>query len=643
MTKNKKTKNKSVKNEKLTKRANRNTNEFIRGTVQGTAHGYAFCVQENGPDLFIKERDLNGAIHGDTVLVKRVGNRYNSDECKVVEIIERKFDKTVGVFTGRTVVSSERGIGAVEVDFFHPGLNAKVGDKVVAEIFSGRNLTCSVVEILGKDGELQADITGIMRTYKLPDKFKKSTMDETKTLTDSVSQDEIADRRDFRSDVTVTIDGEDSRDFDDAICVKKTDFGFKLFVHIADVTHYVKENGKIDKEAFNRGTSVYFPDRVLPMLPEKLSNGICSLNEGVDRLTLSVIIDYDNDCNIINREIVQGVIRSKARLTYNAVESYFNGDDKLTIKYGDDIANMLSVAHDLAKRLEKMRDERGAVNFDIPECQITVASGEVVAVEKKERLFAYKLIEEFMLSANETVAEYFEKRAVPFVYRAHENPPAEKIETLLNFLSGLGIEFTENPSPKDYAQMLSQLPDEYKAVVNRVSLRSMSKAEYSTRNIGHFGLAAEYYCHFTSPIRRYPDLAIHRIIRYYLSGGENIKRKFADYAKNSAKVGSERERIAEEAERKVDDILKARFMQNKIGERFDAVISGVTERGIFCELDFGVEGMVKVESLRGHGYRFDEKRLLISNRQYTYRIGDQVKIIVSSVNYDKIAFEIDYE
>lgn len=616
--------------------------EIKRGTIQGTGRGYAFCVIENGPDLFISESDLNGAIHGDTVAVKKIGNNKGGGEGRVVEIIERKFDKIVGVFRGREVVCSDKGIGSVEVDFFHPGISAKIGDKVVAQVNSGRILTCSVVEILGKEGDFTADIMGVIRSYKLAEKFHKSVLTEAKSLPEQVSEKETENRRDFRKDLTVTIDGDDSKDFDDAVCVKKTDFGYRLYVHIADVTHYVKDGSKIDKEAFKRGTSVYFADRVLPMLPEKLSNGICSLNEGVDRLTLSVVMDYDEECNLLNREIVNGVISSKARLTYNIVEKMINGDEELRKKYGD-ITDMLDTAVILAKKLEKMRSERGAVEFDISESQITVENEKVVAVEKKGRLFAYKLIEEFMLSANETVAEFFEKRGVPFVYRAHENPPAEKIETLLGFLSGLGIDFTENPTPKDYAELVKGVDDRYKAVVNRMALRSMSKAEYTTRNIGHFGLAAEYYCHFTSPIRRYPDLAIHRIIKYFLVGGEDIKRKFADFVRNSAKVGSERERIAEEAERKVDNLLMAKFMEDKIGNRYTSVVSGVTERGIYCELDNGIEGMVKVESMRGFGYRFDEKRMLISNRNYTYRIGDEVKIIVSAVNFDKVAFEIDYE
>lgn len=642
MKKTKKNKKNLVKIEKKTNKKKYVSAEIKRGTIQGTGRGYAFCALENGPDLFISESDLNGAIHGDIVAVKKIGNNKGGGEGRVVEIIERKFDKIVGVFRGREVVCSDRGIGAVEVDFFHPGISAQIGDKVVAQVNSGRILTCSVVEILGKEGDLTADIMGVIRSYKLAEKFHKSVLTEAKSLPDEVSEKECENRRDFRKDLTVTIDGDDSKDFDDAICVKKTDFGYRLYVHIADVTHYVKDGSKIDKEAFKRGTSVYFADRVLPMLPEKLSNGICSLNEGVDRLTLSVIMDYDEECNLLNREIVNGVIRSKARLTYNIVEKMTNGDEELRAKYGD-ITAMLDTAVVLAKKLEKMRSERGAVEFDISESQITVENNKVVAVEKKGRLFSYKLIEEFMLSANETVAEFFEKRGVPFVYRAHENPPAEKIETLLGFLAGLGIDFTENPTPKDYAELVKSVDERYKAVVNRMALRSMSKAEYTTRNIGHFGLAAEYYCHFTSPIRRYPDLAIHRIIKYFLAGGEDIKRKFADFVRNSAKVGSERERIAEEAERKVDNLLMAKFMEDKIGNRYTSVVSGVTERGIYCELDNGIEGMVKVESMRGFGYHFDEKRMLISNHSYTYRIGDEVKIIVSAVNFDKVAFEIDYE
>ena len=639
-----KKKNTKKTEKKTTKKFNKTSfsERAIKGVIQGTGHGYAFCVLNGAPDLYIDEYNLNGAIHGDTVMVKQVGNRRGGGEGRVVEILERKFDKIVGVFNGKAVESNERGLGVVEVDYFHPGIKASVGDKVVAEVNSGRFLTCSILEVLGKGGEIDAEVMGIIRSYKIPERFPKAVVNECKQVPEIVEQSETLGRRDFRNDLIITIDGDDSKDFDDAICVKKVGEIYRLFVHIADVTHYVKEGSKIDKEAFSRGTSVYFADRVLPMLPEKLSNGICSLNEGVDRLTLTVIMDYDSECNLVGREIVEGVIRSSARMTYKNVEKIINGDEEMRTKYGE-ITKMLDDATVLARKLEKMRAERGAIDFSVSESDIIVKDGKVTAVERKGKLFAYKLIEEFMLSANETIAEFFDSRKVPFVYRAHENPPEEKVQTLIAFLASLGVDFPEEPTPLDYGELLKTIDERYASVVNRVALRSMSKAEYSTQNIGHFGLAAENYCHFTSPIRRYPDLAIHRIIKYYLHGGENIKGKFADFVRNSAKVGSEREKVAEEAERRVDNLLMAKFMEDKIGNRYQAVCSGVTERGIYCELDNGIEGMVKVETMRGHGYRFDEKKMLIANRQYSYRIGDTVNIIVTAVNFDKVAFEIDYE
>lgn len=458
-------------------------------------------------------------------------------------------------------------------------------------------------------------------------------------MPDSVGGDALRGRRDFRADDVVTIDGADSKDFDDAVCVVKKPDGYRLYVHIADVAEYVKESGKTDAEALKRGTSVYFADRVLPMLPEKLSNGICSLNEGVDRLTLSCIMDFDADGRIVSHEIAEGVIRSKARMTYGSVAAIMDGDEAERLKY-EKLLPMLDAAAELARKLNGLRMARGAVEFDIEESEIVIKDGAVADVRRRGRLFSHKLIEEFMLIANETVAKHFAERKTPFVYRVHEAPPEEKVESLNAFLASFGLSVPDKPQPKDYAGLIAGLNDAIKGVVNRVALRSMSKAEYKPECLGHFGLAAEFYCHFTSPIRRYPDLAIHRIIKYALRGGREADKKFGSFVREASVKSSEREKIADEAERKVDDLLKARFMADKIGREYPAVISGVTEWGLFLELDNSVEGMVRVENLPGGGYAFDEKKLLVSNGQRSFRIGDSARIIVEAVNFDKISFRL---
>ena len=389
---------------------------------------------------------------------------------------------------------------------------------------------------------------------------------------------------------------------------------------------------------------MYFADRVLPMLPEKLSNGICSLNEGVDRLAMSCVMDFDGEGNIVSHEICEGVIRSKARMTYDWVESILGGEDE-AIRRADEknvaIVPMLTAAKELAELLMKKRAARSSVEFDIEESEIVMGeNGKVLDVRKRARLFSHKLIEEFMLAANETVAEHFATRKAPFVYRVHEVPPLEKVESLNDYLAAFGLSVPDKPAPEDYARLIESLDESVKGAVNRVALRSMSKAEYKPECLGHFGLAAEYYCHFTSPIRRYPDLAIHRIIKYFLRGGADAKKKFGAFVSEASVKSSEREKIAEEAERKVDDLLKAKFMQDKIGEKYTAVVSGVTEWGLFCELDNSVEGMIRVETL-GNNFKYDEKRMLLGNGVRAFRMGDSVKIRVEAVNYDKISFVLD--
>ena len=549
-------------------KCSRRVGDYVEGKVQGSGKGFAFLIpSDGGEDLFIAARDLFGAIHGDDVVAKVTGTRRGGGECEVLKVLKRNVTDVVGVFDGFGVGSIERGLGTVKVEFTG-GVRAQKGDKVVAKIMDGSPVRCKITEVLGKEGDTLADIMGVIRSYKLREDFPAAVIKETAAIPDEVTDAEEKGRRDFRDDIVVTVDGATSKDFDDAISVVKKPNGYRLFVHIADVAEYVKENTPLDREAIERGTSVYFADRVLPMLPEKLSNGICSLNEGVDRLAMSCVMDFDGEGNIVSHEICEGVIRSKARMTYDWVESIFGGEDE-AIRRADEknvaIVPMLTAAKELAELLMKKRAARGSVEFDIEESEIVMGeNGKVLDVRKRARLFSHKLIEEFMLAANETVAEHFATRKAPFVYRVHEVPPLEKVESLNDYLAAFGLSVPDKPAPEDYARLIESLDESVKGAVNRVALRSMSKAEYKPECLGHFGLAAEYYCHFTSPIRRYPDLEIHRIIKYFLRGGADAKKKFGAFVSEASVKSSEREKIAEEAERKVDDLLKAKFMQDKM-------------------------------------------------------------------------------
>lgn len=620
-------------------RAPHSHGETIRGTVQGSGRGFAFLIPfDKSGDLFIAGKNLMGAIHGDEVEAEIISSSRARRECAVVKVLRRVHFEVVGVYDGECVLPRDRGFGKVYVDD-RGSLPAKIGDLVVGKLAGGYPLECRITEVLGGEDDITAGLTGIVRSYNLCERFPREVTREAAAVPDRVSEDEMGakGRKDFRGEITVTIDGAHSKDFDDAICVTRAGDGYRLGVYIADVAHYVREGSALDREALRRGTSVYFADRVLPMLPEKLSNGICSLNEGEDRLTMCCVMDFDREGRRIGYFVCEGVIRSKARLTYAEAEAIIAGDEAVQKAKPKAVVGMLKVAAELARLLKTRRDERGAVEFDLAECEIEMAAdGTVADVRKKKRMFSEGLIEEFMLAANETVAEHFCRMKVPFVYRVHEAPPAEKVEALGEFLSTLGLSIPASPRPADYRKLLESCDGAVKGIVDRVALRSMSKADYRTECMGHYGLAAEFYCHFTSPIRRYPDLAIHRIIKYVLSGGRGAEKKFGEFAKDAAARSSERERISDEAERSADDFLKAQFMRDKIGREYDAVVSGVTEWGLFAEIDNGIEGMIRVESLGGG--EFDEGRLALVTPARTFRLGDRIRIEVESVNYDKVSF-----
>ncbi len=627
---------------------------YLIGTIDSSTKGYGFLsVEGMDEDIFIPANAMNGAMHGDTVKALKTSSKRGGGEGEVVAVLERGYKTIVCSFVDNGgyfyAESDERKFAGDIAIAKNAALNAKNKDKVVVQITSYdtfKGIEGKVIEVLGQPDEKNVDMLSIIRAHNLYETFPKSVLAEADRQPDSVLPDEWQGRTDFTDCASITIDGEDSRDFDDAVYIEKLDGFYRLYVHIADVTHYVKFNSKLDKEAFKRGTSVYFPDLVLPMLPKKLSNGICSLNENVERLVLSCIMDIDGAGNTLRHKIAEGVIKSKHRMTYNKVFKILEGDTELNKQYAD-IAPMLKNMEELSKILFKKRENRGAVEFDLTESQIILddETGKVKEITKKPRLNSHRMIEEFMLAANETIAAHMFSLQSPFVYRSHEAPPSEKLETLNDFLSAVGAEhdLSEKPSPKEIAQLLKSAPENLAPVINRVALRSMSKATYEPVNNGHFGLAAEFYCHFTSPIRRYPDLCIHRIIKDYLHNGKSCFAKYEDFVAEASKVSSERERDAEKAEREVDDLKKAEFMSHKIGEKFEGTISGVTEWGFFVELENSCEGLVRTENLPGISYLYNPRTLSLSNGALTYRIGDKVKIIVESAAASRINFILDQD
>ena len=610
---------------------------LIRGTIQGNERGFAFLLRDGQDDLFIPHKSLRGALHGDTVFARIVGGE-RGDEAAVYSILKRGMVQLTGTYY------RDRRCGMVEADerkFCEPvrvvgGLRAYSGEKVLVKIVAypeGKDPEGDILEVLGQGGDLNTEEEAIIRTQDLSEEFPQKALSEARKV--SAEPVTAEGRTDFRGDLVITIDGEDSRDFDDAVHVERDGEDFLLSVHIADVTHYVRRGGALDKEAFARGTSVYFPDRVLPMLPEELSNGICSLNEGEDRYTLSCIMRVDSKGNVKDSQIVNGLICSRNRMTYTKIAAILDGDDRMCSEY----AHLVPMCEDmraLAKILISKRNARGSIDLDVKEAQITCKDGKIDVCEYK-RTMAHRIIEEFMILANETVAEFVTAYELPFIYRVHEKPSEEKAQGFKTYLQELGIRakfHPDNVRPGEYGKILESLKDsELFRVVNRVMLRSMSKARYSAENCGHFGLASRCYCHFTSPIRRYPDLLVHRIVKLILDGqageAEQGYKNFVNIASNSCSAS---ERRADEAERAVDELYKTWYMRSHLGEDFEGVVSGVTAFGIFVELPNTVEGLVRIENLPQDDYTFVEERYLLKGSRNSYKIGDKCAVRVAACN-----------
>ncbi len=608
---------------------------LIMCTVQGNERGFAFGVRDDGEDLFFPPRALHGALHGDTVYARIVGGEHG-DEGAVYSIVRRGMPRLTGVYyrdrKGGFVEADERRF-CEPVHIIGGTVRAFPGEKVVVRIISypdGRAPEGQIEEVLGKCGDLKTEEEAIIRTQNLTEEFPKKVIAEAERV--AAEEISLRGRHDFRGDLVITIDGEDSRDFDDAVSVEKEGDGYRLAVHIADVSHYVKRGGALDKEAYGRGTSVYFPDRVLPMLPESLSNGACSLNEGEDRYTLSCLMHVDARGNVTDPQIVEGVIRSRNRMTYTQVSAILDGDETVRAKY----PHLLSMCEDmraLARILMKKRQARGSVELDVREAKITYDGGAVEVCEY-ERTMAHHIIEEFMILANETVAEFIAAYELPFVYRVHEQPGEEKAEGFKKYLQELGIRakfHPENVRPGEYGKILEGLEgSELFRVVNRVMLRSMSKARYSAENCGHFGLASRCYCHFTSPIRRYPDLVVHRIVKLAIKGQAGEAERFSSFVQEASQRCSASERRADEAERAVDELYKVWYMRSHLGEEFDGIVSGVTAFGVFAELANTVEGLIRIENLPQDDYVFVEERYLLKGGRYSFKIGDKIRIKVAA-------------
>lgn len=632
----------------------------IAGTFSGHPRGFGFVtVEGREQDVFIPEDKTADAMNGDTVqiTIETEGEGSRRAEGRVLRVLEHANRTVIGYYQKNKnfgfVIPDNQKIGK---DIFIPqgkDMGAVTGHKVVAVLtdFGGsqKKPEGMITEILGHVNDPGTDIISIVKAYGLPEEFPDEVMEQVEMVSDEVTDREREGRLDLRSLQTVTIDGEDAKDLDDAISVSKENGVYTLGVHIADVSHYVTENSPLDEEALKRGTSVYLVDRVIPMLPHKLSNGICSLNQEEDRLALSCIMEIDEAGNVTGHRIAETLINVDRRMTYTAVNAVVTDRDEAVMKEYEEFVPMFLLMKELADILREKRKTRGSIDFDFPETKVILdKNGKPLEIKPYERNAATKIIEDFMLIANETVAEDYFWQELPFLYRTHDNPDPEKMKSLATFINNFGysIRFHNGEVyPKEVQKLLVKAEDTpEEALISRLALRSMKQAKYTVVNTGHFGLAAKYYTHFTSPIRRYPDLQIHRIIKENLRGGLSEKRT-AHYDKLLTGVSvqtSALERRADEAERETVKMKKCEYMAGHIGEVFDGVISGVTNWGLYVELPNTVEGLIRVGELKDDYYHFDEEHLeLIGDMtRKVYKLGQPIRVMVTGT--DKLARTIDF-
>jgi ribonuclease R len=645
--------------------------QLVTGLLQGHPDGFGFVIPDEDPslgrrDVYVPARDMSDAMHGDRVealvetpapaRARRGGPREERRQGRIVRVVERARREVVGrlargpsfLFVVPTDPRISRDVAIPAADLH----GAREGDLVVAEITSypeaRRGFEGRVVRVLGKSGDPALDTDMVIAEFDLPREFPPEVERDASAIPDRLTPGLLVGRRDLRALTTVTIDGEHAKDFDDAVSITPLpDGGFRLWVHIADVSAYVPWDSPLDQEARRRGTSVYFPDRVVPMFPERLSNGLCSLNPGEDRLTLTCEMTFDPDGHHTGYELYPSVIISDERMTYTAVGRILEqGDEDLSHRYAS-LLPMFRTMRALCERLSLRRRERGSIDFDLPEPEILLdVLGETTAIVKQARTVAHRIIEEFMLAANETVARHLDRLRIPTVYRVHERPDPDKLLNFTQVASGFGhrVALGDPVHPKPLARAVEAVrgrPEE--ALLNTLLLRSMKQARYAVENTGHFGLAASHYTHFTSPIRRYPDLVIHRLVRAALSGGGLSTERLEALLPEIALWSSSRERLAMEAEREVVDLKKARFMADKVGDEFAGAISGVTAYGFFVQLsDVFVEGLVRAETIGDDYYVHDEARhaLVGRRKRRVFRLGDPVRVTVDRV--DLIRRQVDF-
>ena len=647
--------------------------KYKKGKLRINERGFGFVkIEDSDEEIYISGKNINNSLNEDEVIVELIEDfkKDSHREGRIIKIIKRGKDSVVGVFESSKnfgfVIPDDKRFGS---DIFISKKNigkAKNKQKVVVKITkypeNGKKAEGKITEVIGNIDMAGVDMVSLIKEYDLPYEFPESVIKEAQNIEKEISKKEIKSRLDLRNKTIFTIDGEDAKDLDDAVCVEKIEAGtYNLIVSIADVSHYVKENSELDKEAIIRGTSIYMMDRVIPMLPKELSNGICSLNAKEDRLAISVIMEINESGKVISSDIRKSIINVKERMSYTDVfkilqyikeDSLNNEDIKIIQKYKPYI-KQFSLMEELAKILKEKRNRDGALNLDVPESKITLdENGIAIDVKKYETNFANEIIEQFMLIANEVVAEKFFWLEAPFIYRVHEPPATDKIDELNKFLFNLGYKVKynkENIHPKSFAEVLEKIketPEE--RVISNLILRTLKVARYESTNKGHFGIASKYYCHFTSPIRRYPDLFIHRIISMYLDNNYNINEdtinKYSEQSAKYAERSSDREKIAQKVERDSEDIKKAEYMQNKIGEEYEGIVSSITSFGMFVELENTVEGLIRFENLGNEYFIYDqERKILIGEQSNTiYKIGQKVRIRVIEANKElrRISFEI---
>ena len=637
---------------------------YYEGYYRKNQKGFGFVrIEDREDEIYVSKENSLNALNGDHVLIEIIDeeNKIKSAEGKVVRILKHEKDTFVGTFQYNKnfgfVIPDDKNFGTdifiSKKNFGKARNNHKVLVKIIKYPEKGKKAEGKIIEVLGNVNEAGVDMLSIIKEHSLPARFPEKVVEEAKKCGDKVSEKDIKNRRDFRSENIFTIDGEDAKDLDDAVRVEKLENGnYKLEVHIADVSNYVKENSLLDSEALIRGTSIYMLGRVIPMLPRELSNGICSLNQGEDRLTLSCIMEIDNKGNVISSNVCKGVICVTKRMSYKDVQKILDGNDKEILEkyraYIEDFKLMEELAHILKQR----RLENGYLNLDLPETKIELdIDGRVVNIEKYETTFANEIIEHFMLTANETIAEKFYWLQAPFIYRIHEEPDLEKVKELNKFLFNYGLKIKaskDNIYPKEFAKILDEIKGkEEERVISTLILRTLKLAKYDYENKGHFGIASKFYCHFTSPIRRYPDLFIHRVISKYLENNYVLDDEeynlLEKQAEDRSVKSSEREKIATEVEREALKMKMAEYMEERIGEEYDAIISSITSFGVFAELENTIEGLIRFENLGDEYFIYDEERKIIIGEitNKTYKIGDKIRIRV--IRASKELKEIDFE